>query len=167
MDCLTAVKEAGPRCGERPQTRPRKLILGEGKPGSPGAGPRPRGAWPSCALAKRVYAAQSLTSGGACLRRCCCPRVRGSWERPAEITADSLRVLPASGNPRGAACDVRGAGSQNEAAGRRYLVTPTADVLSDEVTVMSAHLSVPPAYGSLGFRLEQSRPFLSPDMEPR
>lgn len=45
--------------------------------------------------------------------------------------------------------------SQNEAAGRRYLVTPTAGVLSEEVTVMSAHLSVPSAYGSWAFGLNR------------
>lgn len=38
VDRLTAVRNPAPRCGERPQTRPRKLILGECKPVNLGPG---------------------------------------------------------------------------------------------------------------------------------
>lgn len=40
-------QETGPRCGERPQTRPTKLILGDVGPGSLAPGSRPRGPLPT------------------------------------------------------------------------------------------------------------------------
>lgn len=60
VDRLPAVRKPAPRCGERPQTRARKLIFGDVSR-TIGAGPRPRGPFltaklqPNGSLPQKAY----------------------------------------------------------------------------------------------------------------